>query len=197
VPISRFGAGGRFIRMSNARVSWTIYESPLGPLTLVAGPTGITGLSFPGRPRQPAEATQRPMPAVIDQLEAYFAGERHCFDLPLDLHGTPLQKAVWRELLEIPYGTTTSYGEVAGRIEKSLYRSDVEPYQRARAVGAANGRNPVPIIVPCHRVIGADGSLTGYGGGLQRKQALLDLERGTVAGQPPDASWSNRQLAIL
>jgi methylated-DNA-[protein]-cysteine S-methyltransferase len=182
---------------NHARVHWTIYESPIGPLTLVAGLTGLTNLSFPGRQRPPAAAAKRPMPAVVDQLEAYFAGELQSFDLELDLHGTPLQRAVWKELLEIPYGTTTTYGELAGRIDKSLYRSDVEPYRRARAVGAANGRNPIAIIVPCHRVIGADGSLTGYGGGLQRKQALLDLERRGLAGEPPDAAWSTRQMAML
>jgi methylated-DNA-[protein]-cysteine S-methyltransferase len=137
------------------------------------------------------------MPVVVDQLEAYFAGELQSFELALDLHGTALQEAVWRALCDIPYGTTTSYGELAARIDGSLYRSDVEPYRRARAVGAANGRNPVAIVVPCHRVIGADGSLTGYGGGLQRKQALLDLERGAVAGERPDPSWSSRQVSML
>jgi len=196
-PISRFCGDGRVSDMSNAQVHWTIYESPVGPLTLVAGPRGLTELRFPGRLRLPAEATKRPMPAVVDQVEAYFAGERQAFDLPLDLRGTALQEAVWQQLLAIPYGITTSYGELAGRIDESLYRTDVEPYQRARVVGAANGRNPVAIIVPCHRVIGADGSLTGYGGGLQRKQALLDLERRTLAGQAPDPSWSSRQLAML
>jgi methylated-DNA-[protein]-cysteine S-methyltransferase len=183
--------------MRHAQAHWTIYESPIGPLTLVAGPSGIINLSFPGRVRPPAEAAKRPMPETVEQLDAYFAGELRTFDLALDLHGTLLQKAVWDELLEIPYGTTTSYGELAERIDEFLYRPDVEPYRRARAVGAANGRNPVPIIVPCHRVIGADGSLTGYGGGLQRKQALLDLERKTLAGEPLDPSWSDRQLAML
>jgi methylated-DNA-[protein]-cysteine S-methyltransferase len=183
--------------MSEALLHWTIYESPIGPLTLVAGPRGLTNLSFPGRLRPPAEARRRPMTGVVERLEAYFAGERQAFDLALDLRGTPLQMAVWQELLKIPYGTTTSYGELAGRIDEGLYRSGVEPYRRARAVGAANGRNPVAIIVPCHRVIGADGSLTGYGGGLQRKQALLDLERRTLAGEASDPSWSNRQLAML
>jgi methylated-DNA-[protein]-cysteine S-methyltransferase len=183
--------------MDGAQVHWTVYESPIGPLTLVAGPHGIISLSFPGKLRAPTEAAKRPMPEMVDQLEAYFAGELRSFDLALDLHGTALQKAVWDELLEIPYGTTTSYGELAGRIDESLYRSEVEPYRRARVVGAANGRNPVPIIVPCHRVIGADGSLTGYGGGLGRKQALLDLERRSLAGEPLDPSWSHRQLAML
>jgi len=182
---------------NDPRVHWTIYESPIGPLSLVAGPRGLTNLSFPGKLRPPTGAVKRPMPAVVDQLEGYFAGEVRSFDLELDLHGTPLQRAVWQALLEIAYGTTTSYGELAGRINESLYRSDIEPYRRARAVGAANGRNPVAIIVPCHRVIGADGSLTGYGGGLQRKQALLDLERRTLGGQPPDPSWSTRQMAML
>jgi methylated-DNA-[protein]-cysteine S-methyltransferase len=165
-------------------IRWTVFDSPIGPLTLVAGPEGLTDLNFPGRMRVPAEATKAQMPEVTDQLEAYFAGELARFDLPLDLHGTDLQKAVWQALLEIPYGETASYGEQAAKIDPALFNTDVEPWQRARVVGAANGRNPVSIVVPCHRVIGADGSLTGYGGGLERKQALLDLER-------------NRQLAIL
>ena len=165
-------------------IHWTVYDSPIGPLTLVAGEAGLAELGFPGRSRVPAEATKAPMPEVTEQLDAYFAGELRQFDLPLDLHGTPLQLAVWRVLLEIPYGETVTYGEQAARIDASLFDADVEVWQRARVVGAANGRNPIAIVVPCHRVIGADGSLTGYGGGLERKQALLDLE-------------SNRQLAIL
>jgi methylated-DNA-[protein]-cysteine S-methyltransferase len=170
--------------MEQTQGQWTVYESPIGPLTLVAGRRGLTDLGFPGRTRVPAEAREAPMAAVTGQLDAYFAGELREFDLGLDLHGTPLQKAVWRALLEIPYGETASYGEQAARIDPSLFDADLEPWQRARVVGAANGRNPVAIVVPCHRVIGADGSLTGYGGGLERKRALLDLER-------------NRQLAIL
>ena len=183
--------------MSETELHWTIYESPIGPLGLIAGPSGLTNLSFPGRLRPPAEARKLAMPAITDQLDGYFAGERRGFDLDLDLRGTPLQLAIWRELLEIPYGTTTSYGALAGRIDETVYGTDCEPYQRARAVGSANGRNPVAIIVPCHRVIGADGSLTGYGGGLHRKQALLDLERRTTAGEGPDPSWSTRQIALL
>jgi methylated-DNA-[protein]-cysteine S-methyltransferase len=168
--------------MTATGVHWTVYESPIGPLTLVAGPNGLTDLSFPGRLRVPGEAERRPLPAVEEQLDAYFAGDLREFDLVLDLHGTELQKEVWGRLLEIPYGETTSYGELAARVDPSLFETDVEPWQRARVVGAANGRNPISIVVPCHRVIGADGSLTGYGGGLQRKQALLDLERGALAG---------------
>ncbi len=165
-------------------IRWTVHDSPIGPLTLVASAAGLRELSFPGRSRIPAEATKAPMHEATEQLDAYFAGELRMFDLPLDLHGTPLQQAVWRALLEIPYGETATYGEQAARINPSLFDADIEAWQRARVVGAANGRNPVAIVVPCHRVIGADGSLTGYGGGLDRKRALLDLER-------------NRQLAIL
>jgi methylated-DNA-[protein]-cysteine S-methyltransferase len=109
---------------------------------------------------------------------------------------TLLERVVWRRLLEIPYGETSSYGELAGRIDPELFDADVEPWRRARVVGAANGRNPISIIVPCHRVIGADGSLTGYGGGLQRKQALLDLERRAVGGERPDPGAAS-QLTIL
>jgi methylated-DNA-[protein]-cysteine S-methyltransferase len=106
--------------------------------------------------------------AVVDQLEAYFAGSRETFDVPLDLQGTDFQRRVWAGLLEIPYGETMSYGELARRVARP---------GASRAVGLANGRNPVAIIVPCHRVIGADGTLTGYGGGLDRKVWLLDHER--------------------
>jgi methylated-DNA-[protein]-cysteine S-methyltransferase len=176
---------------------WTIYESPIGPLTLIAGPEGLTDLRFPGKTKLPPEEAKRPLPEVEAQLDSYFAGELRDFDLSLDMRGTPLQREVWRKLLEIPYGETATYGEQAARIDPDLFEADVEPWQRARVVGAANGRNPVSIIVPCHRVIGADGSLTGYGGGLQRKQALLDLERGAIAGERPDPSRLAAQLALL
>jgi methylated-DNA-[protein]-cysteine S-methyltransferase len=137
------------------------------------------------------------MPEVVDQLDAYFAGEREVFELDLDLRGTPLQMLVWAQLREIPYGATTTYGELAGRIDDSLYPDGLEPYKRVRLAASAIGRTPTPILVPCHRVIGADGSLTGYGGGLQRKQALLDLESRGAAGQPPEPSWSQAQLPML
>lgn len=162
---------------------WTVYESPIGPLTVAMGPNGLTDLSFPGASPS-SGAAQGALPEVTGQLDAYFAGDLREFDLPLDPQGTPLEKAVWRGLLEIPYGKTASYGEQAAKIDPALFDPGVEPWQRARVVGAANGRNPIAIVIPCHRIIGADGSLTGYGGGLERKRALLDLE-------------SNRQLAIL
>ncbi len=176
---------------------WTILESPIGLLTVVAGSKGITNIHFPGTSPRLPEAARRPMHETVDQLEAYFAGKRRTFELDLDLRGAPLQRAVWRRLLEIPYGTTTTYGEVAGRIDASLYDPSLEPYKRPRVVGAAIGRNPVPVVIPCHRVIGADGSLTGYFGGLQRKRTLLDLESGGVAGGASGPAWKKHQLAIL
>lgn len=183
--------------MSDSQLTWTIYEGPLGPLTLIAGPGGLRNVHFPGRSPRLREDAQRQMAEVVDQLEAYFAGERKAFELDLDLRGSPLQKLVWEQLLEIPYGATTTYGELAGRIDESLYPDGLEPYKRVRLVGAAIGRTPTPILVPCHRVIGADGSLTGYGGGLQRKKALLDLESGGAEGRTAVPGWANRQLAML
>jgi methylated-DNA-[protein]-cysteine S-methyltransferase len=184
--------------MNPPQVHWTIYESPIGALSLVAGPEGLTDLNFPGRLRLPSEAEKRPLPEVEEQLDAYFAGELTEFSLRLDVsRGTPLEREVWRRLLEIPYGETINYGELAARIDPALFDSDVEPWRRARVVGAANGRNPISIVVPCHRVIGADGSLTGYGGGLQRKQALLELERRVVGGARADRKSPTHQLALL
>jgi methylated-DNA-[protein]-cysteine S-methyltransferase len=182
----------------NRQVCWTIYESPVGALSLVAGPDGLTDLNFPGRLRLPSEAEKGSIPEVEEQLGAYFAGELREFDLRLDVRGgTALQREVWRRLLEMPYGETISYGELAQRIDPELFDPDVEAWRRARVVGAANGRNPISIIVPCHRVIGADGSLVGYGGGLQRKQALLDLERRAIGGERPDPKSLTQQLAML
>lgn len=106
--------------------------------------------------------------AAAEQLAAYFAGERTDFDLPLAPTGTPFQQEVWAALRQIPYGTTASYGEIAGRLGRTGHG--------ARAVGVANGRNPIPVVVPCHRVVGASGAMTGYGGGMDRKRILLELE---------------------
>jgi methylated-DNA-[protein]-cysteine S-methyltransferase len=176
---------------------WTILESPIGPLTVVARAEGIANIHFSGRSPRLSETARRPLREAVDQLEAYFAGQRQTFELDLDLRGTPLQREVWRQLLEIPYGATTTYGEVAGRIDESLYDPGLEPYERPRVAGAAIGRNPVPVVVACHRVIGADGSLTGYFGGLERKRTLLDLESGGGAGRAPGRVWTERQLAML
>ena len=179
--------------MTDADVTWDIYESPIGPLMLVGGEAGLRGVWFPGKTPAPSEAARAPLPAVARQLEAYFQGELRAFDLALDMRGPAFDRAVWRALLDIPYGETESYGELSARVDPDVFRTDVEPWQRARAVGGANGRNPVSIIVPCHRVIGADGSLTGYGGGLHRKQALLELE----GSGRPDPAWSTRQTSLL
>ena len=151
--------------------------TPLGALLLARTARGLAGAWFAGQKHHPARfaAPQCPDDALLaraaDQLQAYFAGGRERFDVPLDLHGTPFQRAVWDALCAIPGGTTCSYGAIARRIGSAA---------ALRAVGAAVGRNPVSVIVPCHRVIGSDGSLTGYAGGIDRKRALLDLERAAV-----------------
>jgi len=148
----------------------TIVESPIGPLTLVAEDRVLAGCHMAVQRHAPdtyGVPDEDGFGEAARQLAEYFAGERTEFDLELRMAGTPFQRRVWAALREIPFGETESYGELAQRIG--------EP-GGARAVGLANGRNPVAIIVPCHRVIGAGGSLTGYGGGLPRKQFLLDLE---------------------
>jgi methylated-DNA-[protein]-cysteine S-methyltransferase len=177
--------------------AWTICESPIGPLTVVAGPAGITHIHFDGHVPHLPEAARRPLPEATGQLEAYFAGQRQAFELDLDLHGAPLRRAVWGRLLEIPYGATSTYGQVAARIDDALYDSGLEPYMRPRVVGAAIGANPVPIVVPCHRVIGADGSLTGYFGGVWRKQVLLGLEGASVTDSAAGPAEPKQQLALL
>jgi methylated-DNA-[protein]-cysteine S-methyltransferase len=152
--------------------------SPVGTLRLVADEVGLRQIAF--------ETERHPKPVSPDwvrspealafarvQLEDYFAGMRQQFSLPLHPLGTPFQCTVWHALAHIPYGDTVSYGTLAGRIGQP---------QAVRAVGAANGRNPLPIVLPCHRVIGADGSLTGFGGGLPTKRWLLAMERRTAAG---------------
>jgi len=179
----------------NRPSEWTIYESPLGSLTVSAGRDGISSVRFPGRSPRLEKFARRPMVAAVAQLDEYFAGERQGFDLALDLRGSPLQKLVWAQLRQIPYGETISYGELAGRIDESAFPDGLEPYQCVRAAAAAVGQTPTPILVPCHRVIGADGSLTGYGGGLERKRALLKLEgHGDVDAE---SSPKQDQLALL
>ena len=166
----------------DASIVQTHFKSPLGPMTLAATTQGLAGLWFEQQRHLPAalmakSTGQRVWPTdpdhpvlkqAIGQLNDYFTGRRTQFDLPLDLSGgTAFQQSVWHALLAIPQGTTASYGQISSRIGKPA---------AVRAVGAAVGRNPVSIIVPCHRVVGADGSLTGYAGGLDRKTALLRLE---------------------
>ena len=156
---------------------------PMGELRLVSDGTALTRIDFPPEPGsdQPPVPGQRAddlpvLRTAAAELREYFAGRRTEFTVPLALAGTPFQQAVWAELGRIPYGATWSYAELARRIGNP---------QARRAVGAANGRNPVPIIVPCHRVIGTGGSLTGYGGGLPRKQQLLALEQRTQSPARP------------
>ena len=148
--------------------------TPLGAMLLARTEQGLAGAWFEGQKHHPAPlaAPQRPDDALLrsaaEQLHAYFAGLRTAFELPLDLHGTPFQRAVWQLLLEIPGGATRSYGAIARALGSAA---------AVRAVGAAVGRNPVSVIVPCHRIIGSDGALTGYAGGIARKRALLERER--------------------
>jgi methylated-DNA-[protein]-cysteine S-methyltransferase len=146
-----------------------IIDSPVGPLTLVERDGALARLAF-GRLGQSSPPSPF-LDGVAAQLREYFAGERQAFDVALAPSGTEFQLACWRALAEIPYGETRSYGEQARHIGRP---------DRARAVGAANGANPIAIILPCHRVIGADGSLVGFGGGLETKRRLLDLEAGIL-----------------
>ncbi|MEU8946472.1 methylated-DNA--[protein]-cysteine S-methyltransferase [Streptomyces sp. NPDC048489] len=154
----------------------TVTDSPYGPLTLVADDDLLCGLYMAGQRHRPPQEDfgardDTLLPEVKRQLTAYFAGDLKEFDLPMRLAGTPFQRSVWEQLARIPYGEIRSYGELADALGNP---------KASRAVGLANGRNPVGIIVPCHRVVGADGSLTGYGGGLDRKRRLLDFERGSA-----------------
>jgi methylated-DNA-[protein]-cysteine S-methyltransferase len=152
----------------------TVIDSPYGALTLVAEDGVLCGLYMTDQRHRPPEETfgtpdDGPFARAEEQLAAYFAGELKDFTLDLRLNGTPFQRTVWDQLRRIPYGETRTYGQLADALGKPA---------ASRAVGLANGRNPIGIIVPCHRVIGASGGLTGYGGGLERKQRLLDFERG-------------------
>jgi methylated-DNA-[protein]-cysteine S-methyltransferase len=145
----------------------TVVDSPIGPLGLIASDVALRGVVFDGRGIRP-EGSAPVLDEAARQLTAYFEGDLVTFDLPLELHGTDFQRQCWLALATIPYGQTVSYGEQARRLGLA---SD-----KARAVGASNGSNPLPIVLPCHRVIGADGSLTGFGGGLHVKRFLLEHE---------------------
>lgn len=183
--------------MSSA-LHYTVMDSPIGPLLLCASARGLAGVYMQTDRHARAEpqahwvadgvadgvANAARLAPARRQLEEYFAGTRRVFDLPLDLVGTPFQQQVWQALCAIPWGQTISYGELARRIGNPA---------AVRAVGLANGRNPVSIIVPCHRVIGANGSLTGYGGGLPNKRFLLELE-GALPAAP---SQGVAQLNLL
>ena len=160
-------------------------DSPIGRLMLTSDGTALTGLYMNLYRNKPTKlpnlsddwiqnATIDPLPAAARQLKEYFAGKRREFDLPLRMEGTEFQQRVWRELTKIPFGETRSYGQLAKRLNNP---------NGSRAVGLANGRNPIAIIVPCHRVIGADGSLTGFGGGIERKEWLLTHEGQPVTGE--------------
>jgi methylated-DNA-[protein]-cysteine S-methyltransferase len=159
-----------------ATTMWTVMASPIGDLRIIASNEAILAIEFSpfrglsdGKPIGERDDEHPLVRRAVDQLTAYFARELREFDLPLDPQGTAFQKAVWHELVGIGWGETLSYGEIAHRLGHSNAAS--------RAVGAANGSNPIPIVIPCHRVIGANGNLTGYAGGLDRKQTLLELEQ--------------------
>ena len=149
-----------------------IHPSPVGPLTLHSDGAALTGVEF-DRPKYPLPASPRGEDRILDQarreLDAYFAGKLRVFTVPTAARGTTFQRRVWKALSAIPFGVTRTYGQQAAALGNP---------KAARAVGLANGKNPISIIVPCHRVIGASGALTGFGGGLERKQALLALEQG-------------------
>jgi methylated-DNA-[protein]-cysteine S-methyltransferase len=158
--------------MAASEISYAYLDSPVGRLLLAGDAEGLTLISFPSgrRPREPSASWVRDdgvLAQAIGQLRSYFAGECREFELPLRAGGTPFQERVWGALRQVPFGATVSYGELARRIGQP---------SAARAVGAANGANPLPIVVPCHRVIGADHTLTGFGGGLDTKRFLLAHE---------------------
>jgi methylated-DNA-[protein]-cysteine S-methyltransferase len=166
----------------NETLLYTRMDSPIGELLLVGDGRALHGLHMQeGRTAASVNPEWRPADEpfadVRRQLSEYFDGERDEFDVPLAMTGTPFQRRVWQALQRIPYGETTTYGELARRLGRP---------SASRAVGLANGRNPIAVIVPCHRVIGSDGSLTGYGGGVERKRLLLELEAtGRGAPSPP------------
>ncbi|MET3960570.1 methylated-DNA-[protein]-cysteine S-methyltransferase [Marmoricola sp. OAE513] len=158
---------------------WTVMTSPIGDLRVIADKAAVVAIEFSpfrgfadGRPIGERTDDDPLLRRAVEQLEAYFARELRVFDLPLAPRGSEFQTKVWEQLVAIPYGETASYGEIAHRLGHTNAAS--------RAVGLANGKNPIPIVIPCHRVIGANGSLTGYAGGLERKQILLDVEQDSL-----------------
>jgi methylated-DNA-[protein]-cysteine S-methyltransferase len=177
----------------------TTHKTPVGELTLLASDQGLRAILWPRRSPQGAGVSRRSrrnpdhpvLRQAVQQLDEYFAGTRTAFDLPLDLEGTRFQLAAWRSLAEIPFGATTTYGRQAAGLGIPT---------AARALGAANGANPVCIVLPCHRVIGADGSLTGFGGGLPVKQWLLDHEARiaarSIVSSPPWPPHQPRQTRL-
>ena len=174
---------------------YTVYESPLGPHLMVSDGEAITQLWLPrkGRPGEPKADWMRddhaaPFAEVRKQLDAYFEGRLKEFDLPLAAKGDEFQKRAWRELARIPYGETTSYGAIARQLGDLAL---------ARAVGAANGANPIAIVVPCHRVIGSNGKLVGYAGGLETKAALLSFEASVVAHGPRPFALATAELSLV
>lgn len=185
-PVPRPGAtavGVRFLDLDRAaRRRYTVVDSRIGELLLTGDGRALTGIEFdlgggagPLQRASPAArvrpdwvADRAPLAAAVEQLLAYLDGELTVFDLPVATAGSDFQRRVWELLADIPYGQTTSYGRLAARLGRP---------SASRAVGLANGRNPIPIVLPCHRVVGASGALTGYGGGLDRKRWLLDLEQ--------------------
>ncbi len=160
-------------------IHYRTIDSPIGPLALAGQGRVLTHLRMVNQTYEPNRSdwvpNERAFADVVGQLEAYFAGDRCDFELDLELAGSEFQRRVWQALMTIPYGETQSYGQIAEQIGAS---------GAARAVGLANGHNPIAIIVPCHRVIGASGGLTGYGGGLDRKRWLLDMERSRLSATP-------------
>lgn len=172
----------------------TTFDSPVGPLLLMSDGTALTGLHTDRDKHRPEarddwvlDPTAEPFERTDTQLRAYFEGRLTMFDLPLAPKGTAFQKTVWRELCKIAFGETISYGELARRIGRP---------GAARAVGHSNARNPVSIVIPCHRVIGADNSLTGYAGGLDRKGALLGHEAACSGGRPASVEPAGKQLIL-
>jgi methylated-DNA-[protein]-cysteine S-methyltransferase len=179
----------------NVSSLYSYYSSPFGELLLTSDGEALTGLHLPQHDGSPARLPEpgsawrrddRALGEARDQLRAYFAGERFSFDLPMRMAGTPFQRTAWEALLTIPFGATVSYADQARRIGRPA---------ASRAVGAANGRNPIAIIVPCHRVIGSNGSLTGYGGGLELKRGLIEFEASVLGDATPSHSVRGKVAA--